>query len=290
MRKKNKSAKKKHNSLIRPVDLMIFLLGLISFALMLIVVMQYINYEKERSYLFNTASYTENDRDREHTLLDKSVNYDPEFLIDDDASDKNVPLVHVSNVPVVSQPDDYEELNQDILEEKKATRIAAVKNNPLPGVSDDLSDNKPALDESNKKAVVKDTIKNDVLKQIENENLRNALRKIKPISYKKKLETDKKSVGNKKGTTEKKKSINKTVKISNNKIEQKKKTKSKNSSIVKKTITVKNGMIKYKVENGDCLWKIAAKFNTKTLKIIKVNKFENPNLIYVGQTINIPMS
>ncbi len=50
-----------------------------------------------------------------------------------------------------------------------------------------------------------------------------------------------------------------------------------------------NGSKFYTVRSGDALWKIAKKFNTKTTTIIKVNKISNPNLIYPGMRIKLPV-
>ena len=46
----------------------------------------------------------------------------------------------------------------------------------------------------------------------------------------------------------------------------------------------------YYVQKGDTLRKIAAKFNTTVDAILKVNNIANPNVIYVGQAINLPGS
>jgi len=44
----------------------------------------------------------------------------------------------------------------------------------------------------------------------------------------------------------------------------------------------------YEVKTGDVLWKIAAKFNIETEKVIKLNNLKNPNRIYTGQILIIP--
>jgi len=45
----------------------------------------------------------------------------------------------------------------------------------------------------------------------------------------------------------------------------------------------------YTVVSGDTLWKIAVKYETGLSELIKANsQIPNPNLIYVGQKINIP--
>lgn len=46
----------------------------------------------------------------------------------------------------------------------------------------------------------------------------------------------------------------------------------------------------YYVQKGDSLRKIAAKFNTTVDAILKVNNIANPNVIYVGQALNLPGS
>lgn len=43
----------------------------------------------------------------------------------------------------------------------------------------------------------------------------------------------------------------------------------------------------YKVENGDTISAIAQKFGTDTSSIVSENGLSNPNLIYVGQTLEI---
>lgn len=55
------------------------------------------------------------------------------------------------------------------------------------------------------------------------------------------------------------------------------------------TSTTNTNFISYTVENGDCLWKIALKYNVKTLDIINNNNFRNPDIIYPGQVIQIPV-
>ncbi len=47
-------------------------------------------------------------------------------------------------------------------------------------------------------------------------------------------------------------------------------------------------MIKYIVQEGDTLWKIARRFNVKLADIINLNKLCNPDLIYPDQVIIIP--
>ena len=47
-------------------------------------------------------------------------------------------------------------------------------------------------------------------------------------------------------------------------------------------------IIKYIVQEGDTLWKIARRFNVKLADIINLNKLCNPDLIYPDQVIIIP--
>lgn len=61
----------------------------------------------------------------------------------------------------------------------------------------------------------------------------------------------------------------------------------------------KNGVVKkeepkkektenvYVVQNGDCLWNIAQKYNTTVAKIVADNNIANPDLIYTGQKLII---
>lgn len=44
----------------------------------------------------------------------------------------------------------------------------------------------------------------------------------------------------------------------------------------------------YTVKWGDTLWKIAARYNTTTIKLIRHNSFKNPNKIYPGMKVRIP--
>jgi uncharacterized YkwD family protein/spore coat assembly protein SafA len=47
--------------------------------------------------------------------------------------------------------------------------------------------------------------------------------------------------------------------------------------------------VTYKVVSGDTMWKIAVKYNVGVSEIIAANpQVTNPNLIYPGQTLNIP--
>lgn len=50
------------------------------------------------------------------------------------------------------------------------------------------------------------------------------------------------------------------------------------------------GTITYTVKAGDTLSKIARNFNTTVANILKFNKIQNPNLIFPGQVIVIPLS
>ncbi len=61
-------------------------------------------------------------------------------------------------------------------------------------------------------------------------------------------------------------------------------------NIKKKTISENGKIINYKVEKGDCLWKIAEKYKLDTNTIIKANKqIDNPDLILPGQIVYIPI-
>lgn len=44
----------------------------------------------------------------------------------------------------------------------------------------------------------------------------------------------------------------------------------------------------YIVQPGDTLWRISRQFNTTVDDIVRTNNISNPNLIYVGQTLEIP--
>ncbi|MEZ4357741.1 MAG: SafA/ExsA family spore coat assembly protein [Eubacteriales bacterium] len=47
--------------------------------------------------------------------------------------------------------------------------------------------------------------------------------------------------------------------------------------------------VTYKVVSGDCMWKIAVKYEVGVSEIINANpQVQNPNLIYPGQILNIP--
>jgi LysM repeat protein len=50
------------------------------------------------------------------------------------------------------------------------------------------------------------------------------------------------------------------------------------------------GTITYIVEPGDTLFSIARKFNTTVHNILVFNDIPNPNLIFVGQVLIIPLS
>lgn len=44
----------------------------------------------------------------------------------------------------------------------------------------------------------------------------------------------------------------------------------------------------YKIESGDMLWKIAAKYGTTYERLAEINNIANPNLIFAGETIQVP--
>lgn len=46
--------------------------------------------------------------------------------------------------------------------------------------------------------------------------------------------------------------------------------------------------VKYTVRKNDTLWAIARKHRTHWRKLAKLNRLDNPHLIYVGQTILVP--
>lgn len=50
------------------------------------------------------------------------------------------------------------------------------------------------------------------------------------------------------------------------------------------------GTVEYKVVPGDSLYAIARDFNTTIENILKFNNIPNTNIIYVDQTIAIPLS
>ncbi|MCW2277709.1 LysM peptidoglycan-binding domain-containing protein [Heliophilum fasciatum] len=50
------------------------------------------------------------------------------------------------------------------------------------------------------------------------------------------------------------------------------------------------GTLTYVVEPGDSLLSIARKFNTTINNILLFNRISNPNLIYVGQSVIVPLS
>ncbi len=45
----------------------------------------------------------------------------------------------------------------------------------------------------------------------------------------------------------------------------------------------------YVVVKGDMLWRIAENYNTTWKKLVELNDIENPDLIYPGIKLNIPM-
>ncbi|MBR6504549.1 MAG: LysM peptidoglycan-binding domain-containing protein [Clostridia bacterium] len=47
--------------------------------------------------------------------------------------------------------------------------------------------------------------------------------------------------------------------------------------------------ITYTVRRGNTLWRIARRYNTTVSAIVTLNKIQNPNLIYPGQILKIPM-
>ncbi len=47
---------------------------------------------------------------------------------------------------------------------------------------------------------------------------------------------------------------------------------------------------RYRVKKGDCMSSIANKHNISLLKLLRSNPMKNPNLIFIGSIINIPMS
>lgn len=44
----------------------------------------------------------------------------------------------------------------------------------------------------------------------------------------------------------------------------------------------------YIVQPGDTLWRISRQFDTSVDAIVQANRIPNPNLIYVGQALEIP--
>ena len=47
--------------------------------------------------------------------------------------------------------------------------------------------------------------------------------------------------------------------------------------------------ITYTVRRGNTLWGIARRYNTSVAEIVSLNQIQNPNLIYPGQILKIPM-
>lgn len=50
------------------------------------------------------------------------------------------------------------------------------------------------------------------------------------------------------------------------------------------------GTMNYQVVKGDSLYTIARKFNTTIENILKFNNIPNTNVLYIGQTLVIPLS
>lgn len=46
--------------------------------------------------------------------------------------------------------------------------------------------------------------------------------------------------------------------------------------------------IRYKIQRGDTLYKIAIKYNTTVNELVRINNIKNPNVIYANQTLLIP--
>ena len=62
------------------------------------------------------------------------------------------------------------------------------------------------------------------------------------------------------------------------------------SQIPKDTVTDKNQKFKYiKVSRGETLSGIAIKYNTSYQYLARINSISNPNLIYVGQELKVPI-
>lgn len=63
-----------------------------------------------------------------------------------------------------------------------------------------------------------------------------------------------------------------------------------NAGIVKPPVGPPSPGITYVVEPGDTLYRIALRFGTTVDAIVKANRIENPDLIYPGEVIVIPMN
>lgn len=86
---------------------------------------------------------------------------------------------------------------------------------------------------------------------------------------------------------------NKTAKVSKKKTVQKVKASSAKGSATKAEPKVKCSET-YTVKDGDCLWKIAKKYYGKGAEYTRIynankDKIKNPNLIYTGQVLVIPL-
>ena len=44
----------------------------------------------------------------------------------------------------------------------------------------------------------------------------------------------------------------------------------------------------YTVQRGDTLWAIAQRYKTSVEALVRANAIQNPNLIFAGQTLQIP--
>lgn len=53
-------------------------------------------------------------------------------------------------------------------------------------------------------------------------------------------------------------------------------------------VTIGNDII-YIVKKGDTLWNIARDYNVTVRQIVNINNIKNPNLIYIGQRLVIPI-
>ena len=48
--------------------------------------------------------------------------------------------------------------------------------------------------------------------------------------------------------------------------------------------------IEYTIQSGDTLWDLSQKYDTTVDELAKLNNIENPNLIYAGATLKIPVA
>lgn len=250
----NKEIKSKRKA-VNKADIFIYILALMAFILMILVLIANKNKDiSDITYLFDdksTINEIEKNNDIKSEIIDYKENLDNKYNIE--SKEK------ISGYSFIDEKNNTKDI------EKKEINIFQENNEGNKIISDD-NINKINIENKNSNVNKKDNYEYDLTEIINKIDSKN-------VETHNDVEVSKKD------------SI-----IKDKKIEDKKEIKKEITTKINDKKERKVNEIKYKVKTGDAMWKIAMKYNIPNKKLIEYNNLNNPDIIYPGQVIRIPLN